>query len=109
MTHECPACGDRRRARFTRKAVSMNLPTWTPKPDLPPFRLTGPPDELWGTVRLCAEFGVEAGTIWEWVGTGKLPRPWTRRGRKVFWAPEQAQPALMRHKHRHEKIDSEQT
>lgn len=64
------------------------------------FRLQSPPDELWGLIRLCNEFGVSKSMIYEWIRSGRLPQPWLRRGGRSFWAPEAVRPALERYWHR---------
>jgi hypothetical protein len=65
-----------------------------------PFELEAPSNELWSLVRLRREFGVSDTTIWNWVRSGRLPRPWLHRNGKSFWAPETVRPALERYRHR---------
>jgi hypothetical protein len=63
----------------------------------PPFRLQSPPNELWGLTRLRNELGgVSKSTIYEWVRSGRLSKPWTHRKGRSYWAPEAVRPALGR-------------
>lgn len=70
------------------------------EPEDPRFRLQSPPNELWGLTRLQSEFGVSKSMIYEWIRSGRLPKPWLHRDGKSFWAPETVRPALERYRHR---------
>lgn len=70
------------------------------EPGEPPFQLQSPPAVLWGLTRLCDEFGVSESMIYEWIRSGRLPRPWLCRAGRSFWAPEAVRPALERYWHR---------
>jgi predicted DNA-binding transcriptional regulator AlpA len=69
-------------------------------PREPIFRLQSSPDELWSLTRLCNEFGVSKATIYDWIRSSRLPRPWLHRDRRSFWAPETVRPTLERYRHR---------
>ena len=42
--------------------------------------------------------------IYEWIRSGRLPKPWLHRDGKSFWAPETVRPALERYWHRTGKV-----
>jgi hypothetical protein len=70
------------------------------EPREPAFRLQASPDELWSLIRLCNEFGVSKRRIYQWIESGRLPRPGLHRNGKSFWAPEAVRPVLQRYWHR---------